>query len=161
MKKPVIVFDLDETVIDSRHRTPRNADGTVNLTHYMANHTPENVFRDTLKPLARVAQALFGRHYLVFCTARDMKECDYAFLETHNLRANLILSRDKARAFHYRMKDAEYKKQWLNPLRNLRQFSGRPFVMFDDEPKVIAAMRKIGISCYNAHSINRLLAERM
>lgn len=159
--KPVLIFDLDETVIDSRHRTPRNPDGTVDLAYYMANHNPENVFKDTLRPLAKIAKAMYGRHYVIFCTARDMKACDYQFLESHNLRANMILSRDRARPFHYRMKDADYKKQWLNPLRNLVQFRGRPFFMFDDEPKVISAMRKIGISCYNAHSINRLLAERM
>ena len=157
---PVIVFDLDETVIDSRHRTPRNPDGTVDLGYYMTNHTPENVFRDTLRPLAKIAQAMFGRHYVIFCTARDMKTCDYEFLQAHNLRANLILSRDRAKPSHYKMRDADYKARWLTPLRNLPFFRGRPFVMFDDEPKVISRMRQIGISCYNAHSINRMLTEK-
>lgn len=154
--KPLIVFDLDETCIDSRHRTPRNPDGTVNLEHYMANHTTANVFKDTLLPLARVAMRVFHSHYVIFCTARDMKECDYEFLRIHNLKAHQILSRDKASPEHYRMRDADYKAKWLSPIRNL----SRPVIMFDDEPKVIARMRSLGIVCYNAHSINAKLSQK-
>jgi FMN phosphatase YigB (HAD superfamily) len=157
--KPVIIFDLDETLINSRHRTPRNADGTVNLSHYMANHNATNVFKDTLLPLARIAKAIKKTHYVIFCTARDMMPCDYAFLIAHDLMANTILSRNRASEAHYKCSDAEYKTRWIRPLRNLKQFKNRLFVMFDDEARVIRAMRSLGIVCYNAHSINARLTK--
>ena len=33
--KRVVIFDLDETVVDSAHRTPNNPDGTLNLSRYL------------------------------------------------------------------------------------------------------------------------------
>jgi len=157
--KSVIVFDLDETLIDSRHRTPRNPDGTVNLAYYMAHATRENIFKDTLYPLANEARRLYmeGNHYIIFCTARHMHDADYDFLATHNLLAHRILSRDKAKPGHYKMRDADYKTCWIKPRMSLRQFSGLAWHMFDDEKKVIAAMRVIGVHCKNAIRVNERL----
>lgn len=157
----VIIFDLDETLIDSKHRTPRNPDGTVNLAYYMAHATRENIFKDTLLPLAKEAQRIFaeGKHYVIFCTARHMHAADYDFLAAHNLKAHRIFSRDKAREFHYKMRDAAYKTQWLKPLLNLRQFRNRQFFMIDDEKKVISALRKCGIITLNAIRVNQRISK--
>lgn len=155
----VIIFDLDETLIDSKHRTPRNADGTVNLEHYRKHATKENIFKDKLLPLASEARRLYasGEHYIIFCTARHMHDADYMFLHRHGLKANTILSRDRASSKHYLMGDADYKTTWLRPFKTLRQFIGEQFVMFEDEKRVISAMRKIGINCINATTLNKRL----
>lgn len=158
MKKPIVIFDLDETVIDSRHRTPNNSDGTLNLAAYIERHTPENVARDTLLPLARVMVALYNRAEIWICTARDMKQCDYDFLAAHGLRYHKIFSRDRVRSpKHYKKSDGAYKKHWLSIL-NLRQYRGRFVTMFDDAKPVIATMRQMGIACINAHKANARLA---
>jgi FMN phosphatase YigB (HAD superfamily) len=157
----IIIFDIDETLVDSSHRTPRKADGTVDLDHYRKNATIENIFKDTLLPLASEAKRLHaeGKHYIIFCTARHMHDADYAFLKFHGLHANTILSRDRATPKHYVMSDAKYKETWLRPFKTLRQFVGRQMIMFDDEKKVISAMRKMGITCFNAVLLNKRLAK--
>ena len=156
----VFIFDLDETVIDSRHRTPNNPDGTLNLAAYIERHTPENVARDTLLPLANVMRDLIARGEKVWIlTARDMMQCDYDFLAQHGLTAAKIMSRDQCRsAKHYKSGDGEYKRKWLAPLRNLKQFAKAHFIMFDDAKPVLSTMRKMGITCLNAHTVNRNLA---
>jgi len=158
MKKPIVIFDLDETVIDSRHRTPNNHDGTLNLAAYIEKHTPENVARDTLLPLARVMRAAFESCEVWICTARDMMQCDYDFLARHGLRYHKIFSRDQVKSQkHYHKSDGLYKKHWLSIL-NLRQYRGRFVAMFDDAKPVISTMRQMGIVCINAHKANRRLA---
>ncbi len=155
----VVIFDLDETVIDSRHRTPNNPDGTLNLAAYIERHTPENVAKDTLLPLADVMRACYSRgDYVIVLTARDMKKCDYDFLDFHGLRYNLILSRDKAKPSHYALKDGDYKARYIKPLLNLRQFKNANIVMFDDAKPVKETLRKLfPVVC--AHKANKKLAK--
>jgi hypothetical protein len=161
MKKysSIAIFDLDETVIDSKHRTPNFPDGTLNLEAYIKNHTPENVAKDTLLPLAKTFFSVASNPsvYVVICTARDMKPCDYEFLKENGLHANMILSRDKASEKHYKMKDGEYKVTWLKKLRNLKQFRNLPAIMFDDAKPVKSAVRKMGIPVICAHKANKYL----
>jgi hypothetical protein len=156
----VFIFDLDETVINSTHRTPNNPDGTLNLAAYIEKHTPENVALDTLLPLANVMRDLIARGEKVWIlTARDMAQCDYDFLIAHGLTAAKIMSRDRCRsAKHYKSGDGEYKRKWLAPLRNLKQFVKAHFIMFDDSAPVLRTMRQMGIVCINAHKANARLA---
>lgn len=161
MKKfnSIAIFDLDETVINSAHRTPNNPDGTLNLAAYIEKHTPENVAKDTLLPLANTFLNLVKRDdvYIIICTARDMKECDYEFLTKNGLHANLILSRDKASAKHYKMGDGDYKTTWLKKTLGLKQFKGLPVIMWDDAKPVKSAVRKMGIPVICAHKANKYL----
>ena len=157
--KKIFIFDLDETVIDSAHRTPNNPDGTLNLPAYMERHTPENVARDTLLPLARVMQRLkWAGAEIWILTARDMLPCDYEFLQRHNITATKIMSRDRAKPKHYACKDGDYKRRWIQPLLNLRQFAKAHFIVFDDAAPVLSVMRKLGLTALNARKINERLA---
>ena len=158
--KRAFIFDLDETVIDSRHRTPNNPDGTLNLAAYMEKHTPENVARDTLLPLSRVMLDLIAKgEKVIILTARDMKACDYDFLEKHGLKTRFIYSRDKVKTKkHYRAGDGEYKTRWLSHIRGLKTFADSSLMMFDDAKPVKAAMRKAGVACLCAHKVNARLA---
>lgn len=158
MAKQITIFDLDGTVIDSAHRTPNNADGTLNLPAYMAKHTPENVARDTLLPLARVIRSAYNRGaYVIILTARDMKACDYEYLAAHNIPSHKIMSRDKVKSQkHYRASDGEYKAKWIRPFLNLRQFKGAAVVMFEDAPPVKSELRSMfPVMC--ANKVNRRL----
>lgn len=150
----IAIFDLDETVIDSRHRTPNYPDGTLNLDAYKANHTPENVAKDTLLPIANIMrQAYHNGAYVIVLTARDMKACDYEFLKRHNLPYHKILSRDQASETHYRMRDGDYKYRWIRSLLNLAQFRNKTVVMFDDAAPVKTRLRKLfPVLC--AHRVN-------
>lgn len=155
--KRVVIFDLDETVVDSAHRTPNNPDGTLNLPLYLQLKTRENTLRDGLLPLAKYWRSLdLSETYVIVCTARTWAEFDQEFLDMHGLKAHKIIARfteaDKT------MRDAELKSRGLRKLFNLRQFSNLPKIMFDDAKPVISAMRGLGIVCLNSHKVNRKLA---
>ena len=147
-----MIFDLDETVIDSAHRTPNNPDGTLNLEAYKAKHNRKNVFKDKHLPLAKVMkQAKRDGHFVVILTARDMAKFDYDYLDFHGLESNLILSRDKATKEHYALGDGEYKAKWI-------ELSGiKDALMFDDSKAVKKVLRKMGIKVICAHKANKRL----
>lgn len=152
--KPTLIFDLDETVINSLHRTPNNPDGTLNLDAYRAKHSRKNVFKDKLLPLARVMRTAKKQGYhIVILTARDMAKFDYDYLKFHRLDADLILSRDKADKAHYNFSDGDYKAHYIN-LHNLHHG-----IMIDDSPKVKTALRAIGMPVLCAHKLNARLAK--
>lgn len=151
--KPTLIFDLDETVIDSAHRTPNNPDGTLNLDAYRAMHSRKNVFKDKLLPLARVMRKAKKMGYpVVILTARDMANFDYDFLRFHNLDADLILSRDKATPAHYNFSDGDYKAEFIR-LYNLHNA-----IMIDDSAKVKTSLRALGMPVLCARKLNARLA---
>lgn len=154
--KRIVVFDLDETIVDSAHRTPNNADGTLNLERYLQLKTRENTFKDTLLPLADYWKSLdLTENYVVVCTARTWADFDQEFLDFHGLHAHKILARFTPA--QCKMRDPDLKRRGLNKLRGLRQFSRLPIVMFDDAKPVISEMRRMGIACLNAIKVNQRL----
>ena len=157
MFKRICVFDLDETIIDSSHRTPSHPDGTLDLARYFELKNRESIFRDTLLPLADTFKALCRRdNYIVICTARAMNQDDYDFLEAHNLHAHKIMCRPLDGSENH-IRDPDLKARKIQRLRNLRQFSGKPVIMFDDASPVIRRMRQIGVYCLNAVKVNQQL----
>lgn len=157
--KNIIIFDLDETCINSSHRTPNNPDGTLNLPAYIALHSADNVAKDTLLPISRILRDRYNMgDYIIILTARDMKECDYEFLDNHNLPYNKVMSRDKCKTkSHYTMKDGEYKLKWIKSFLNLKQFANKAVIMFDDAKPVKSVLRSLfPVLC--AHKINRKIS---
>lgn len=154
--KRLVIFDLDETVVDSAHRTPNHPDGTLNLPLYLQLKTRENTLRDGLLPLAEFWRSLdLSETYVIVCTARTWAEFDQEFLDMHGLRAHKIIARFTEA--EKQMHDPELKRRGLSRLFNLRQFRHLPKFMFDDAKPVISAMRDMGIVCLNSHKVNRRL----
>jgi len=71
--KRVVIFDLDETVVDSAHRTPNHPDGTLNLPLYLTLKTRENTLRDKLLPLAKYWKSLDLSETYVVSTSVTIK----------------------------------------------------------------------------------------
>jgi len=68
------------------------------------------------------------------------------------------MSRDKAKPKHYALRDGDYKKRWIKPLLNLRQFKDANIVMFDDAKPVKETLRELfPVIC--AHKANKRLAK--
>lgn len=155
----IAIFDLDGTVVDSRHRTPCREDGSLDLDGYIARHTPANVRKDRLLPCARLMlQAWDNGGYVIVLTARDMRSCDYQFLAAHGLRYHKLFSRDQASPAHYKLSDGEYKARWIVPFLQLKQFASLPVVMYDDAMPVKSALRRhFPVLC--AHKINTKLSQ--
>jgi hypothetical protein len=155
--KRVVIFDLDETVVDSAHRTPNNPDGTLNLPLYMTLKTRENTLRDGLLPLAKFWKSLdLSETYVIVCTARTWADFDQEFLDLHGLRAHKIIARFTPA--QCKMRDPDLKRRGLSKLFALKQFKNLPKFMFDDAKPVIAEMRRMGLVCLNSHKINRRLS---
>jgi FMN phosphatase YigB (HAD superfamily) len=154
--KRVVIFDLDETVVDSAHRTPNYADGTLNLPLYLQLKTRENTLRDGLLPLADYWRSLdLSETYVIVCTARTWADFDQEFLDMHGLRAHKIIARFTEA--QKQMRDPELKRRGLRKLFSLRQFRHLPKYMFDDSAPVISEIRKMGITCLNAKKVNKAL----
>ncbi len=153
-----LVFDLDETVINSNHRTPNKADGTLDLQAYFASHNEKNVNKDTLLPLAATLQRVIKEGYQVaILTARTMKWFDYAFLRRHGIDPAWIFSRDHYYCTdkHSALGDGAYKVEWFRIMPN--HLKTRHVIMFDDAKPVKSALRKAGIVCLCAHKVNKKL----
>lgn len=156
--KRIVIFDLDETVVDSAHRTPNHPDGTLNLDKYLELKTRENTMKDSLLPLADFWKSLdLSENYVIVCTARTWADFDQEFLDAHGLVAHKICSRTEKNKNKWHLPDAALKREWLAPFFNLRQFAHLPKVMFDDSKPVIAEMRKAGITCLNSMKVNQKL----
>lgn len=151
----VIIFDLDETVINSSHRTPNNPDGSLNLGQYLKMQTPENIAKDMLLPIARIMRQRFiAGDFIVIITARRMSLADYDFLEKRGLPYHLILSRNDISLEHYKLNDGKYKLRHILPFLDLAQYDN--IVMFDDAKLVKSELRNyFPVLC--AHKINRKL----
>lgn len=154
--KRIVIFDLDETVVDSAHRTPNHDDGTLNLPLYLQLKTRENTLRDGLLPLAKFWQSLdLSETYVIVCTARTWADFDQEFLDMHGLHAHKIIARFTEA--EKTLRDPELKRRGLSRLFNLRQFRNLPKYMFDDAKPVISEMRRMGLTCLNSHKINARL----
>lgn len=151
----VIIFDLDETVINSSHRTPNNPDGSLNLGQYLKMQTPENIAKDTLLPIVRIMRQRFiAGDFIVILTARGMSPADYDFLEKRGLPYHLILSRNDIMLDHYKLSDGKYKLRHILPFLDLATYDN--IVMFDDAKLVKSELRNyFPVLC--AHKINRKL----
>jgi len=157
MIKNIIIFDLDQTVIDSSHRNPNNSDGTLNLERYFKLRTRNNIFKDKLLPLAEIfKQVNTDDNYIIVATARNIDHDDIDFLKSKGLIPNKIISRKWI--VEAGVPDAQLKANKLKQLFNLKQFQGKQKFMFDDAASVITKMRELGIVTLNAIKVNERLS---
>jgi len=150
MQKPIYIFDLDGTVVDSSHRFTGTAEGKVDLAKWIEDSTRENIFKDSLLPLAKFMKALMKANQNVWiCTARNMSKDDFDFLAEKGIKAKTILCRKDGdnRA------DAEMKTAKLKRLFNLKQFQNAEKIMFDDNESIQKEMPKIGINCLHQNAL--------
>jgi hypothetical protein len=152
------IFDLDHTVIDSSHRQLTKADGSLDLAHWIENNTPEKIAADTELPLAnhwRKVQRARNYASVIVCTARVIGAADLAWLDSHGLYADAVLSRAMG----------DNSPDWLLKERLLRQYArdtGRSWaafcrsaVMYDDNESVVKMAYLNNIDAYNALLLNK------
>ncbi len=156
MKKNIAVFDLDGTVIDSSHRTPNRPDGTLDLEGYFELRTRKNIYKDTLLPLAEKMKMMYasGEYYIVICTAREMCQDDYDFLDDNGLKYHHILERNTCRKpHHWNLPDAEYKTKQLKPYKYYR------YEFYDDAEPIVDAFKTYpNVTMYDAKLENKRMA---
>ena len=150
--KKVAVFDLDGTIIDSSHRTPNKPDGTLDLQGYYDNRTRENIFKDTLLPLADKIRKMYnsGLYHIVICTAREIDQDDLDFLDYHNINFHEMLDRNNVRKkYHWHLPDAEYKTKQLKKYKSVK------YEFYDDAKPIIELFKTYpNVRMVNANTAN-------
>lgn len=149
-----VIFDLDGTVICSKHRANILPDGSLDLERWLENNTHEKIMDDSLLPLARIMRSMkIAGHTIVVCTARSPHPTNKLFLRHYGLEYDVYLSRGEGDM----RSDAQLKVDILT-----EYFIGEGFnsireakaIMFDDNLKVIDALIKQGITMYDASIAN-------
>lgn len=164
-----VIFDLDGTVIDSSHRQNTLPDGSLDLDHWVEHNRPDMIARDSLLPLARIMRVLKESGCtIIVCTARAYQVADENFLLSHGLLYDAYLSRganivnaDGSITIGDARGDAQLKVELLSDYfakQGFNSIADAKATMFDDNLKVIDAMIKQGITCYDATISNRRLA---
>jgi len=151
-----VIFDLDGTVICSKHRYRDLPCGMIDLQYWFDMATPENVAKDSLLPLAGSMKRLYDRHTIIVCTARTMKEADWKYLSDNGLKFHDALFRVEGDM----RGDGDMKTSLLTNYFAERNTTAAAenVIMFDDNVKVIAAMREMKIHCFDANEMNRKMA---
>lgn len=141
----LVVYDLDGTLIDSSHRYRNLPNGSIDLDYWFANATPENIAKDSLKPLIDK----FRRHAYtvdtVICTARTMTEADHEFLRANNMHIVPVLHRQPG----CQKSDADLKEELIDDYlgQQLTCIEDTRVIVFEDNLTVIERLRGRGALC--------------
>jgi hypothetical protein len=176
MNKPTknftVIFDLDDTVVNTKHRYRNKPCGNIDLDYWFANSTPEMIAKDTLLPLAAIWRRYYAEGYeIVVCTARSwerhpLMNCEPGpiyerFLADNGLRYHALLHRVLVGPEHETMGDGDLKTRLLN---DWAAREGKPenwrerAVMYDDNRKVIEKMLADKLHCKDAVKQNAYLS---
>tara|TARA_R110000787_G_scaffold37867_18_gene95924 strand:- start:58 stop:543 length:486 start_codon:yes stop_codon:yes gene_type:complete len=155
------IFDLDGTAIDSSHRQNTLPDGSLNLSAWRENSTPEMIARDSLLPLGEqwrdmVARGLDGTNVQIgIITARVMGAADLQYLDDNGLHYDYLYSRTEGDTSN----DAALKKIMLF---DLARDMGRSITwlqnfawFYDDNLGVIEMGCSLGINMVNSTFYNQ------
>lgn len=163
------LFDLDGTTIDSFHRVQPclKENGDLDLNRYRAEACKHDlIMGDKLLPLAGYMRRLIEAGEPVgILTARQLSKSDYVYLRQNGLRTALIASRDRlAKAFPhdlaktlYNSGDAAYKSAWLQHIKATR--SEPAIRLYDDHDGVLSAARQLGVTAFDAKTLNAMMNE--
>lgn len=150
------IFDLDHTLICSKHRSLTRADGSLDIAHWRENCTREKIFGDSLLPLADYARNLIAKGYeVIACTARVMSEHDHDYLIAHGLTFSRVLSRPAGNM----LPDWQLKENLLRQdARNQREFFkiyAADAMLIDDNHAVLMHAENLGMIALDAKELNK------
>lgn len=162
----MFIFDLDQTLIDSSHRTAKAIKNGVFCIDTYKNqcNTPELIARDQLLPLSRYAQKLLSKgEQFAIITARFLTDADHSFLIEHELinHTTIILGRESVTQDVRALGDVTYKLHQFDRLQRITGASSG-YVMFDDLPNIVTAFNNTSGKCValNAIDLNHALQIR-
>ena len=140
----IFIFDLDGTVIDSRHRQGES------LADWFRLNTRENIFKDVPLRLGGYIKELYYRGYKVLiCTSRSLgkDDLDYLYDVLEVPTAIKLVSRrhgDNTPSF-------TLKKKKLSYLENFKHSREKVKILIDDEQDNLNSFEELGGNCYGIH----------
>lgn len=150
------IFDIDNTLVDSSHRQCTNADGTLNLAHWIENNTPELIQKDALLPCINTIRNDYkAGNIIVLCTARVLSDADYEFFMENDIPFHHMLDRPQGCL----AKDADLKEFHLRLFAHNIPMSWARFcatsLVYDDARSVLVRLNSIGMNTVDAVLWNR------
>lgn len=159
MQKYVFLYDLDETIVDSRHRS-QITDGLFDVDYWNLNSTQENINKDHLIfPMTSIL--LYTQTHpqcLNVCiTSREIFPEDINFFKKHGIYFHDYLYRGSNFMFNHLHKkeilqDFELKDLLLSNYKLITKF--KPAFGFDDKDCNLEVYKKFNFKTYNAKDIN-------
>ncbi len=152
IKKLIIAWDLDGTLIDASHRSRYLESGDYDIEYWREHCLEEYIEKDTLLPLASVFFEFQKTGYTqIAVTARDMTISDFEFLKRRNMHFEMILHRKDSLELDEVLKN-ERLQEFLNE-------EGRiPFMAFDDKKENLEVFDNYGFRTFNAKYMNYKLS---
>lgn len=153
MKKLVVAFDLDGTIINAKHRARRFENGEFDIDYWKRNSTVENILKNELLPLASLFYEFKKTGHTIICvTARVLSEGDYAYFKKHNLDFDLIIHRENSLEL-----DCELKNNKLKDFFEKNNYI--PYIAFDDKLDNLKVFSDFGFRVFNANYMNEKLSK--
>lgn len=135
------IFDLDGTVICSKHRQRLKPNGDLDLAHWIENAASSHVvMKDSLLPFARYWKALqVDGAFPSICTSRTISHLEIDFLLKHGLHYEKFISRARGDM----RGDADYKVARIREHLDATGWTASETTLYDDHPEVRAAVKQI------------------
>ena len=155
-RKQIILYDLDDTLCDSRHRTVYNEDGTPNIEEWIKNSTPEKTHLDNLiYPMTKILMSTLAQWNCtnVCITSRELFQSDIDFFKKHNIYFDKYLHRGCVPKPYREIKSDELKDMLLEMY--LYKNKDDPLYGFDDLERNLKVFEKYGFCTFNAKDINQ------
>lgn len=136
--KMIKIFDLDETVINSKHRYRNLPCGSIDLAFWIKQATPDNIAKDSLLPLASEYHKAIAcpLTVVIVATARACTNSDFLYVAKNLGVPNHFISRRHGDS----RPDAMLKVLGLQRLFDANMWHDAQGIFFDDNPLNIAAV---------------------
>ena len=146
MYKKIHVYDVDGVLLDSRHRH-RYVNGTLDIPHYFANCTPENLARDTLLPLAEQfkADCLNREIFVIACSVRSNEDKHIKEIVTRlGVPDKLLLVGESEPDKNGKLQRPSFlKRRELQRIFNLIRLQNLPRTLWEDNANTINNLKDI------------------
>ena len=152
LKKLVVAWDLDGTLIEPSSERYRITNGVFDLDFWIEHATEEFIMKDTLLPVSEIYYAYQKAGFTQICvTARDINEGDEKFFLKHNLKFDFMLQRGDSVELDHILKS-----------KKLSEFFHKhgliPFEYWDDKQSNLEAAEKFGFRTFHAKYMNEKLS---
>lgn len=151
------IFDLDMTVLCSKHRQATLPCGALDLEHWRENSTPEKVALDSCLPLAeKMRDCWRAGHLVAICTARVMSRADWELLEREKLFFHFALHRGE----NDTRRDHDLKREKITDLfirMRLAVYRWNDVYLYDDNQAVLTMAESLGIKTIDSIAENARL----
>lgn len=154
-----VIFDLDGTVICSKHRYTALENGSIDLDAWIRDSNREKCLQDSLLPTVKTMRLDYKNGCnVIVCTSRVLSEWDYEFFMENDIPYHVMLDRPLGCTLDC----AELKEFQLRLYAHQNGISWAKFcqtsMFFEDADSVLERMLIIGLPTIDSRLWNKQLS---